>query len=503
MRLSTQTCTLLACGATCVLAAVSIWWAPLNQDEGWYLMAAERVAQGALPYRDFFFTQPPVFPWVYQLARPLVAWQGLAGARGFTLLLSAGTLITLWTALRTRLPKHLVPLASLLLVCLMGLNPGLLQYSATVKSYALASFCLSLSLLFFLRSTSSTPILYGLSGILMALAIGTRLSLLPFALVFLIHLLRKKEGLCLYAAGGGITGLILFLPPLLLSPEELWFGLWTFHHGREVDGPILLRIAFLLRWFRSAFPTLLLTGLLTAKWQQLLPVSRAILISSLGTTLIHLFAPFPYDEYQVVLLPLLCWVAATETPRFLPQKPPAFTPLAVLCAALLFAGSSPAVETWFAGERDRLWWPIKERSDVSTLRRTARRLAELDPNGGFLITTDTYLAIEAGRDVPPGLEMGPFSFFPDLSTARADVLHVVNPERLDDILKHPQSTLLALSGYGFTLDNPGLTPTSAEQLENLDQTLRETFYLTDVVEGFGQDGTVLRIYVRIEADQHP
>ena len=48
--------------ASAVMAALAVWWGALNQDEGWYLYAAQLVGAGKLPYRDFFFTQGPALP---------------------------------------------------------------------------------------------------------------------------------------------------------------------------------------------------------------------------------------------------------------------------------------------------------------------------------------------------------------------------------------------------------------------------------------------------------
>ena len=53
---------LLAWAAAAALAAVNVWFGPLNQDEGWYLLAAQNVSRGMTPYRDFLYTQGPVLP---------------------------------------------------------------------------------------------------------------------------------------------------------------------------------------------------------------------------------------------------------------------------------------------------------------------------------------------------------------------------------------------------------------------------------------------------------
>ena len=66
---------LLAIGAAACMSFFAVWWGGLNQDEGWYLYAAQLVHDGKLPYRDFFFTQGPTMPFVYSLLSPL--WRTL------------------------------------------------------------------------------------------------------------------------------------------------------------------------------------------------------------------------------------------------------------------------------------------------------------------------------------------------------------------------------------------------------------------------------------------
>jgi hypothetical protein len=61
----------LAAAAFVVLAAASVWLGGLNQDEGWYLYAAQLVRDGRMPYRDFFFTQGPLMPVVYSFLVPV------------------------------------------------------------------------------------------------------------------------------------------------------------------------------------------------------------------------------------------------------------------------------------------------------------------------------------------------------------------------------------------------------------------------------------------------
>ena len=81
----------LAIFAFAVLAAFAVWFGGLNQDEGWYLYAAQLVGEGKVLYRDFAYTQGPLLPKFYKS----FAWvwangRGLLGARIFTVTIGLG-----------------------------------------------------------------------------------------------------------------------------------------------------------------------------------------------------------------------------------------------------------------------------------------------------------------------------------------------------------------------------------------------------------------------------
>ena len=82
---------LLAAAVSACLSFLAVWFGGLNQDEGWYLYAAQMVRAGKLPFHDFFYTQGPAMPLVYSVLAPV--WgadsplRGLLGGRVVTLVL--------------------------------------------------------------------------------------------------------------------------------------------------------------------------------------------------------------------------------------------------------------------------------------------------------------------------------------------------------------------------------------------------------------------------------
>ena len=499
MKFPIRTAVLLA-GAL-LLAGAALWFAPLNQDEGWYLLSALRVRQGFLPYRDFAFTQGPLFPFVYQGALPLVDRFGLAGGRLFTLLLAAGTFCAvLLTVYRSRVKtSRESPLW--IAAALLGFNTFQAQYTTTVKTYALAGLLLSLALYLWLELQRRPHALRAAGcAFLLAAATGVRLSLGLFFLPLGISLLlrRNQWGHRPWIAFGvcGLIGLgVIFGPFWIAAPEAVWFGLIEFHAGREVASPWLLRAGFLSRTLAAYLPAVACLVVLSFRRPTLRPGFLPLGLGILLVTLLHLAAPFPYDDYQAALYPaLVIWIAATLPDAFPKLEPRLPTAFAAVC--LVFALSSPQIQSWFSAGRDRIWWRAKPKPDLAVLRETAAHLRERSPEADVLLTPDTYLAVEAGMDVPRGLEMGPFSYFPDMPFDRAVRLNVLNTDRLIHLILNSNAPLAALSGYGFTIQSPAITETAPEAQRRIRRALRDAYDPVSRVHPFGQGNTTLEIHQR-------
>lgn len=496
-----RTCILLSIIASALLAAIAVWWAPLNQDEGWYLMAARRVSQGQMPYRDFAFTQAPLFPYVFQFAQPLVENMGLLGGRLFNLFWMGMTYGVLLWSCRKACPKNLILFASLIVISLLGLNAFQAQYTATIKTYTLGGYFLSLGLLGWISyhhgRIRGTLVLTALA---LAAAASTRITLgiffIPFGLSLLLERKTKGNRPWILFAVSGFLGLGLFFLPFALQARSAFiFNIYSFHVERLVESVWMLKAGFLSRTALSYLPALFGLFLIIPRWKHWQLGMKSISLGVLLATLVHLFAPFPYDDYQVVLYPALVLLLAIELPQLCPQNLQAKAGAFLLLICLCFTLASPQLQTWFSGKQDLIWFSQKTRSDLSLLRETAKHLKELAPQAKTILTTDAYLAIEANLEIPQGLEMGPFSYFPDLETNKAELYKVVNQQLVLDLLESKRFPLVAISGYGFSISNPMIQPTYEEDLEVIRAQLQKDYRPFSVVENFGQHQTTLRIYV--------
>ncbi len=498
------------------MAAFNLVYGDLNQDEGWYLYAARLVADGHMPYRDFAFTQGPMLPLVYGALSPLWSGFGVAGGRVLTVLL--GLLTALGGAV---LAARLAPtpagkrVAAFAAFCLIALNMYQSYFSAVVKTYSLCGLFLVLGFLALSRASGPRGAVAAVfAAVCLAAAAATRLSAvltLPLALAFLWLARRGSAGRAwIWFMGGGLlAGALVFLPFYLSAPDGFRFGLFEYHTGRSAGGVLkglVLKVGFCSRVAQAYFPALVLWAgaLLAARLlrtgadaEALVPVRPALWGSVLAMTLVHVVTPFPYDDYQVPVYPLFAAAVAAYAVRLAGSAGSLdWMRGLVFAGTAVFVLASPLNQEWFVQGRDRIWWRMKDQPPLIKLRATAAEVRRLAPEGGELLTQDTYLAVEAGMTVPRGLELGPFSYFPAYTDEQARARRVVNEGMMRELLSHSPAPVAAFSGYGLAIRAPDVVELKAAEQAELWSIVNERYTPAGEIPYFGQASTTLRLFTR-------
>lgn len=535
----------------CALLGANIAFGELNQDEGWYLYAARMVSLGEMPYRDFAYTQTPVMPFVYSLAQPFVRIYGLLAGRVFTAALGfAGALIAAWLAARLVGPGKRLD-AALLAFMLILVNVYQTYFCAVVKTYALtALFLVAGFLVLSVALDRRSRLAAVLSAALLVLAAGTRTStgiVLPIVFVFLCSERNSRafHGWVYFALGGLLSACVVVLPFLLMAPESFWFCVVSYHTLRasgDIWQTLIYKAGFLSRLLGAYFVAVALwLAVVAGQWFQRRnqdmrsePVSCARVPASLSgliwasvaaVTLVHLFAPFPYDDYQVLVFPLFAVAVAAMAVRFVcrmkamlpgcgvaPSSPaesntgpardgaragtgPAglWLLFVVFCLCLGASVSSSINQDWFVQGRDRIWWRLKDQTSLSKLRETGAMIRSMTRPGDLLLTQDPYLAVESGLMLPRGLEMGQFSYFPEFSKETAEKFHVMNYARMKDLLSSCDAPVAALSGYAFAICSPQIEPVAPQEQAAFREIVERRYELLCAIPNFGQAFTTLRI----------
>ena len=207
-----------------VVAAQALVFGPLvvfrflDGDEGVYAYASRLVLHGHVPYRDLFYEQMPLLPYVYG------AWIGIFGeswyaARSLSALAAAATGALLFLHVERRLGGR-PALAGIGLYALSGLVFG---YFTIVKTFALASLFLFAA---YVLVEARRP-RWLAAGLLVGLAVDTRLVFAAAIPVFAVLAARRRA---LPSFGGGLAaGLVPSIVFLTLSPHAFVFDNLRYH----------------------------------------------------------------------------------------------------------------------------------------------------------------------------------------------------------------------------------------------------------------------------------
>ena len=498
----TKACGILAGLATAVLACAAVWLGGLNQDEGWYLYAAQLVHAGEMPYRDFFYTQGPLMPIVYSALTWAWSSAGLLGARVLTAGIGLFAVLVSLATVRLLVPADRRNAAGVVLALLLSCNLYHLYYTAIPKTYALASLFVSIGFYLLVRTLCDRRgrcrgLFLAAAGLSFALAAGTRISLgllLATGGFGLLAACRRFRWDFLWFGLGGAFGLLLVYGPFCLD-RDAFAGLCAaqrYHAARGGFSPVFVvgSLSRLMRWY---LPVFILLGLAVrpratdaarpdAEADAGRRLSLVLLAAGFAAVFaVQMLAPFPYEDYQVPVMGLLALLATALT---VGRAESVRLPRLVLLAtglAYATAFGSPLLEKWTTNGQDRFWSIRKESTELAQLQDVARQIERLDPGGKTLLTQDLYLAIETGRTVPEELAMGPFSILSD--------------DAWRELLENAPETcpVVALSGYTFAIEPPVCNERDPALQEEYWRIVRSRYETVETVKAFGQNATELKI----------
>jgi hypothetical protein len=226
-----------------------------NHNEHMYIAASVLVAQNQLPYKDFAYLQTPYLPLLYGNLYRLLgvgAYYLLIGKLISFIFLSMTSIILFFLGLRV---LHDVALA-LGVVALFLLNMTIVSPATEVSNYIMPVAFSMMSIYVFHISVIENrlrPFGAALAGILLAIAIGTRLTyatvVIPFAVVILLYpaigersagTLKDSVAYVLFPFVSGIA--VGLLPTLFFMSdlEALVFNNLGYHnvnsHWRQITG---------------------------------------------------------------------------------------------------------------------------------------------------------------------------------------------------------------------------------------------------------------------------
>jgi hypothetical protein len=210
----------------------------VDGDEGYYLLSAELVMAGELPYRDFMYTQMPLLPYFYGLWTEALGGGWLA-ARLLSVVFAVGIGVLLFDVAVRRFGRSL----ALVGVALYTFSGLVFAWFPTVKTHALATFLLFAAFALADRRDAASPRAWLAAGLLAALAADTRLIVaaaipaLAWAAFRAAPTGRRLQALGPFAAGLGI-GFVPAFVFLVLDARRFVFDNLGYHGLRSSEGLI-------------------------------------------------------------------------------------------------------------------------------------------------------------------------------------------------------------------------------------------------------------------------
>jgi 4-amino-4-deoxy-L-arabinose transferase-like glycosyltransferase len=415
----------------------------LHVDEGYYHLVPWYVTLGRLPYRDYLWVQPPVYPFVYAALIQVVG-RSLLALRAATALLGFAALAL---ALRTARRIGGTPGAALAGL-LVAWAPFQLYYTTIVKLYALTALLLAAALDVLIHPRLGVW-RWTAAAVLLALGTATRITLAPGLLVLLIGALVSSSGRRLRRPGlAGLAPAIaavavlaaIFGPWVLVAPEQLGFGLIGYHLAKEsfsLPRQIIYKLDNASR-FAASYPLLTAVVLawgVAAVWSRRrrggergeersgLPLGLAWGVI-LAVIAIHLTSQVPYAyRYLTVVVPAAGALIGGQVARRLSRAP---RPLrrAAWVAALTMGACQ------FLGTVHENIPPLPHGAPALYLARVARTVAQRTSADRPILTINNSIAVEAGRLVLPGDEMNVLTYSPEWPEERCRKQHILNLEML-------------------------------------------------------------------------
>jgi hypothetical protein len=465
----------------------------VNGDEGWYLYGSKLAFLGELPYRDFSFTQMPLFLYIYGIFQ--VIHPSLLLGRLTSIFISLSTLGMGIAVARRYAGARAGAIAALLFA---AFTFGI-YFNTIVKTYALVSFFL-IATLWVLSSQLKETIKYPLA-MLFALATAlVRIAAVVFVVPVLLYAFfatpRLRTRLLILAESVAASlGAGFFLLPDWTAARWNLFDSHLEHWGdaslfAQINQLLAERLPDIVQNFGPVLMLSIAAGY--ALWR--IPKLRAwqrhpapLYVVTLGLVL-----------FAAVHLVNGLWVTEYMVPAVV-----AFLPILAILLSQVYAGLEKQSQVFFQGTLLTALFLLMLTESIAHIDVTGRQLplAEEDQAATFVAQhsqpTDPVLVLEAlpvvldaDRSVVPGMTLAQFSL-QSLDAATARQLHVVNPEMVLDMVNQSTAKIVIITDGDWDRLS-GMDPVRANALRNA---LAQQYHLGLTVPRFGQFARNAFIYL--------
>jgi hypothetical protein len=482
---------------------------PIGFDDALYLAATRFVLQGMVPYHDFFFFQPPVFPYVYG-AFMKVAGFGWVQAQALSAMFGSGSLLLLVAIAVKQQGRN----AALLCVAVgafsypMALQLGHFYLVAPGVFFLLlavyADLCLSNR---FIGITLAT-------GALM-LAIGTRAGYAPVIPWYLAYVLlverRRYRALLAFSLSVVTTLLVIWGRVLITDFPRTLFGVTAEVGTMFPMWGVRWSVASLVRGVLEdvasspvvdlSLLALLLTragsirGFLTESLRGNCPSRFYLLVGGLLAAVAvfsHTASPYYASHHQLYYLPLgvllvSSYLGGTVLPSF--RRDAVSEVLATVLA--LWLVTNPLVAGGALNDLRAL--RHRQSADLASVASSIGRLTA--PDGQVLAFTPLF-AMLAKRPLVRGLESSYVGFAPDWDSATSERFHVFNAEMMLAWVGRRQADLVVITDKDRLAFRNTILSVGPQVWDRFERELDDNYRLVEEIHLDSDYWGNARLYVR-------
>jgi hypothetical protein len=430
-----------------------------NVDEGFYGLISRAVLGGLLPYRDFAYTQMPLFPYIQGALMKVIGFgfieQRLASGLWAFLTVAIGT---------TWLWRRKSPALACAFAALMTTGLQWMYFAHLGKTHAFVGLVVLAAALVVLSQPRFGPRMFWLS-LLGVLAVGCRLPTGPFFFIVWTGLVAREfsgRNLARALAYPVLFSLVLIAPFIAAAPHAFWFWALDFHRVSNVLKYWHLSYGdmFVFAPAVNVMLLLLAAGLMTKRLRLAAPLD-ILLLGLVATFTLNVIPRGTYPEYAMPEVPglVLTLVLAFGS---LPRIAAAPWAWGILC--LVNLTGPPVIDTAIYGET----------------RKAAAFVRQFQQPGFPFIGSASIVALEAGSPVDPRMLMGSFCCTEAYDEAGATRLHMMTPEGIAKFMEDPRCDVFILFhslNVNFTWSMPGFNAISQGAISRYKAVLARDFVL--------------------------
>jgi hypothetical protein len=436
-------------------------------DEGIYFNFSLMVYRGKVPYLDFWYYQPPLFPYIYGLPQYLFG-PSMYLAR-FTSFLFAG--LTLILAYKIS-KKLLNPLAGVVATALIILNPNAMFHFNLIELYSLANFFMLLSI-YWIIDEPKLPYRITLSVFFMSLACAVRLSMGAALLVLMIYIFvterDRPRNIINAVVTACITCALIWGPFLFLGMDETIFGNigWylrrtqlVFSYGlsdwtlRTLARNKFDVITEMVRNFPSVFvllpATLVFIFLIlkvksNKKLNVHIPMRQLLFLlgSLVALFAIHLCAFPTFPEYILNFLPVAAILSGFCFSWIFFSFPESEVRKLLTVFLIVLIILTPL------SQGKRVIPKFRGISNLSYINRIASLVKKMTSKDDEILTFTQQFAAVADRRLISGLELSYQTYVPDWNRRECEKYHLYNTEILLDYVTSRKAKVIILTDYDY------------------------------------------------------